>query len=249
MQGVKVMPLDRLLRPLHRWVWNEPSRRARKLLSFALTEEDGGRDLSRAAELTSDPVLRRCYLQHAADEQRHARLFRERGLSLLRDLPSGTRRFEAAWLAPGERGLDDLRVDEEQDGALLAFLHLSERAAAARFQLYSEVLQDAQTRQVFAEVLRDEVFHVRYSFDQLSRVAPRRTGRALWRARGKRVWKAYLRFATALAGLLGGVMLTAQYFLIIPVFAWFARRSARHEPRGWHPARPVPDSSNAHSPY
>lgn len=44
---------------LHRYVWRDPARRARKLLDFAQTEADGGRDLVRAAELTPDPVLRR----------------------------------------------------------------------------------------------------------------------------------------------------------------------------------------------
>ena len=34
------------------------------------------------------------------------------------------------WLTPGERGLDDLKVGEETDAPVLAFLHLSEKAAA-----------------------------------------------------------------------------------------------------------------------
>ena len=44
---------------LHHWIWRHPARRARKLLNFAETEADGGRDLVRAAELTADPILRR----------------------------------------------------------------------------------------------------------------------------------------------------------------------------------------------
>ena len=72
-----------LLRPLHRWVWLDTARRARKLLRFAETEADGGRDLVRAAEVTPDPLLRRLFLFHARDEQRHAELFRRRGAALL----------------------------------------------------------------------------------------------------------------------------------------------------------------------
>ena len=115
-------------------------RRGRKLLRFAETEADGGRDLARAAEVTSDALLRRLYLRHAADEQRHAELFRRRGQRILSALPAptGARRFEANWLAPGERGLDDLRVERESDDSLLAFLHLSEKAAAGRFAVYRE---------------------------------------------------------------------------------------------------------------
>src|SRR3954471_1292227 len=124
--GMRAEPstLDRLLKPLHRWIWADGRRRARKLLRFAETEADGGRDLARAAELTRDPLLRRLYLRHAEDEQRHADLFARRGRELL--LSQGNSRgFEANFIAPGERGLDDLRLEDQPDEALLAFLHLS----------------------------------------------------------------------------------------------------------------------------
>src|SRR5712691_3032181 len=126
--------LDRWLRPLHRWIWADVGRRARKLLRFAETEADGARDLSRAAELTRDPSLRSLYLRHADDEQRHAVLFRRRGRELFDSSRAGV--FEANWLAPGERGLDDLDVGLESDESLLAFLHLSEKAAPGRFVVY-----------------------------------------------------------------------------------------------------------------
>ena len=54
--------MDRLLKPVHRWIWHDPERRVQKLLRFSETETDGGRDLLRAAELTSDPLLRWLYL-------------------------------------------------------------------------------------------------------------------------------------------------------------------------------------------
>src|SRR5262245_11034512 len=108
--------LDRMLKPVHRWVWRDEARRARKLLSFARTEADGGRDLAQAAERTPDARLRRLYLRHAQDEQRHAELFRARAREILAELPPGSEpRFEASWFAPGERGLDDLAVDRERD--------------------------------------------------------------------------------------------------------------------------------------
>src|SRR5215468_3630439 len=49
---------DKLLRPVHRWVWSDTRRRAEKLMRFAETEADGGRDIARAAELTQDARLR-----------------------------------------------------------------------------------------------------------------------------------------------------------------------------------------------
>jgi rubrerythrin len=233
---------DRLLRPLHRWVWVDPQRKLRKLFRFAETEEEGGRDISRAAELTSDPLLRRLFLRHAADEQRHADLFRARGRTLLAQLgasPEGA--LEANWLAPGERGLDALEVEGARADELLAFLHLSEKAAAGRFVLYREVLEkDPLTRDVFDDVLHDEVFHMGYTRSQLARIAPRKQGLALWRARAGRLWKAYLRVAAALASVGGTIVLTLQYFLVLPLFAWAAKRQARKEAPGFRKARAAP---------
>ncbi len=230
----RVSLLERALRPVHRWVWADAHRRARKLLTFAVTEADGGRDLSRAAELTADPRLRALFLRHADDERRHAELFLARGRSLLSEVARGGRPpFEANLLAPGERGLDDLRVDEERDASLLAFLHLSEKAAAGRFASYRDVIPDDGTREVFRRVLRDEVFHMSYTRTQLERVAPGRHRHQLWLARASRLWKGYLRAASAVAGLLGSVVLVLQYFLVLPVFALLAKRAARRQRPGW----------------
>jgi hypothetical protein len=228
--AVSQHPLDRILSPLHRWVWRDPWRRGAKLLRFAMTEADGGRDLSRAAELTKDALLRRLYLHHAEDELRHASLFRARGRAILAELPPAPENggFQANFFAPGERGLDDLRVEDERDAALLAFLHLSEKAAAQRFATYHEVLAfDPSTRDVFTDILRDEAFHMNYTYAQLRRVSPKRHGVQLLWARLSRLWKGYLRIATAIANVMGGIILTVQYFTILGVFALFAKRSAR----------------------
>ncbi len=226
-----------LLRPLHSWVWLDPARRARKLLRFAETEADGGRDLVRAAEVTPDPLLRRLFLFHARDEQRHAQLFRRRGTVLLHALSGPSRSgYRADWLAPGERGLDDLRIEALEDGALLAFLHLSEKSAAADFTSYRDVLErDPSTRAVFEEVLRDEAYHMNYTLSQLVRVSPQRHRHLLWRARLSRLWKGYLRLALAFAGAMSGLILTVLYFALLPPFAYLAKRAARQEPVGWLP--------------
>jgi len=228
--------IDLLLSPVHRWVWSDVQRRARKMLRFSATEADGARDIARAAELTHDPILRRLYLRHADDEQRHAFLFQRRGRELL-DSSRG-RVFEANWLAPGERGLDHLDVGSDGDEALLAFLHLSEKAAAGRFAVYGKVLDgDPQSRAMFARILEDEEFHMTYTRKQLARLSPRQQGFRLWKARAGRLWKAYLRVATALAALLGTVMLAIQYFVILPPFALLAKHSARREREGFSPSR------------
>src|SRR5262250_3031519 len=226
---------DRMLTPVHRWIWSDTDRRVQKLLHFSETETDGGRDILRAAEVTSDPLLRRLYLEHAIDEFRHGVLFRHRAAALLKDSESRSNNgFRGDWLAPGGHGLDDLQVDSESDIDMLAFLHLSEKAAASRFTVYRDVMEhDPPTRAVFEEILHDETFHMGYTLTQLARVEPQRHRRHLWRARLSRLWKAYLRLASGLAGILGSILLTIQYFVLLPPFAWMAKRAGKRDPLGW----------------
>jgi len=242
-------PLDRILRPVHRWVWGDFDRRVRKLLAFAKVEGDGGRDILRAAELTPDPLLRRLYLEHAIDELRHADLFRERGAALLQLRASrSTTLFDTSPL-PGGHGLDDLAIEGEPDHRLLAFLHVAEKSAAGRFAIYRDVVDDdPPTRAIFDEILRDEVFHMNYTYTQLARVKPTSFRRQVWQARGSRLWKRYLRAAAALAGVMGSAILTIMYFVGLAPFAWLARRAQRREPAGWTPIN-VHDHDSPHSQY
>src|SRR5437868_10853068 len=166
-------PLDRIMRPIHRWVWGDADRRLRKLLAFAEVETDGGRDILRAAEVTPDPLLRRLYLEHAIDELHHGDLFRERGAALLRTRAARTQTLFNGNPLPGGHGLDDLSIEGEPDHRLLAFLHVAEKAAAGRFAIYRDVVaDDPPTREIFEEILRDEVFHMNYTYTQLARVLP-----------------------------------------------------------------------------
>lgn len=229
-----------MLAPVHRWIWRDDGRRLQKLLRFGETEIDGGRDILRAAEVTSDPLLRRLYLLHAIDEMRHGILFRRRAMEMSR---AGDRPAESMF-PPAGHGLDDLEVSEETDDTMLAFLHVSEKAAATRFTVYRDVLDcDPATRKVFEEILHDEMFHMNYTLAQLVRVSPQRHRRHLWRARLSRLWKAYLRLATALAGVMGTLLLTIQYFVVLPIFALFAKRAQRRERRGWTQIAPERNGS------
>src|SRR3954467_14150967 len=178
--------VDRLLRPVHHWVWGDFDRRVRKLIAFGEVEGDGGRDILRAAELTPDPLLRRLYLEHAIDELRHADLFRRRSAAPLRLRSTRSAALFAASPLPGGHGLDDLSIEGEPDHRLLAFLHVAEKAAADRFAIYRELVDDdPPTRAIFEEILRDEVFHMNYTYTQLTRVSPRAHRRQVWHARFK----------------------------------------------------------------
>src|SRR5437773_7093083 len=205
MAGVSGAPVDRMLRPVHRWVWGNFDRRVRKLLAFAEVEGDGGRDILRAAEAPPDPLLRRLSLEPAIDELRHADLFRQRGAALLQLRSTRSQALFNTSPLPGGHGLDDLSIEGEPDHRLLAFLHVAEKAAAGRFAIYRDVVDDdPSTRAIFEEILRDEVFHMNYTYTQLTRVLPRAYRRQVWQARASRLWKRYLRAAAAVASVIGG---------------------------------------------
>jgi hypothetical protein len=140
---------------------------------------------------------------------------------------------------PGGHGLDDLTIKGESDYRLLAFLHVAEKAAAGRFEIYREVVDDdPPTQAIFEEILRDEVFHMNYTYTQLARIKPKGYRWQVWQARATRLWKRYLRLAVGVAGVMGKVVLTLMYFVVLAPFAWLAKRSARREPIGWTPIAP-----------
>ena len=225
-------------------MWGDFDRRVRKLLAFAEVETDGGRDILRAAEVTPDPLLRRLYLAHAIDELHHGVLFRQRGAALLSTRSTRSRTLFNGNPLPGGHGLDDLSIEGEPDHRLLAFLHVAEKAAAGRFTIYREMVDDdPSTRAIFEEILRDEVFHMNYTYTQLARIAPRSYRRHVWWGRASRVWKRYLRVAAALAAVIGTLVLTMIYFILLPPFAWLAKRAARREQAGWAAISPAPGDS------
>src|SRR5947207_4534982 len=222
MRSGRAAPLDRVLRPVHRWIWSDFDRRVRKLLAFAEVETDGGRDILRAAEGTPDPLLRRLYLAHAIDELHHGDLFRQRGAALLRARGARGGGLFGGSPLPGGHGLDDLRVEDEPDDRLLAFLHVAEKSAAGRFAIYRDIVDDdPATRAIFEEILRDEVFHMNYTYTQLIRILPSSYRRQVWQARASRLWKRYLRVAAAVARVLSTTILTVLYFVLLAPFACF----------------------------
>ena len=77
-----------------------------------------------------------------------------------------------------------------------------------------------------------------YTLTQLARISPQHHRRHIWRARLSRLWKAYLRVASALAGVIGTLLMTGQYFVLMPPFAWLAKRAARQERPGWTAVAP-----------
>lgn len=205
-------------------VWRRPAERLRE---FAETEAFGARDLARAAEVVPDVWMRRRLLQHAEDEVRHARLLGEQAG------PAAEQTLGA--LVAGESATDT-GVDIEQLGEVpfLAFVHLAEKRAAAEFALHRDAL--AGKGAVFDAILADERRHVAWTERALERYRAAGRGREVARALRRLRWERWLapgRWATQqLAGVMGAVVLTLLYFVMLPAFVPFARRARS----GWQPA-------------
>ena len=78
---------------------------------------------------------------------------------------------------------------------------------------------------------------------ELTRISPQSARRLVWRARASRLWKRYLRVAATVAALLGNTILLIMYFVLLPPFAWLARRAARRERPGWTAVVPQRDDA------
>lgn len=203
--------LARLTRPLR---WRSPRVTARMLAAFARAERSSYLDMMAAANATSSSTRRVEYLRHAIDEQRHARMFRQRALELDPDLAFAPQLFHADCEQLFER------LGEAQ---LLAFVHVGERRGRAQMALYRAELSalangprgDLKTLSLFEAILRDEERHERYSLD-----LSRELGGSLSKARGWELWRSFRRAGSSMSSLLFFVSMAALYVALLPLAVW-----------------------------
>lgn len=242
-------------------VWTDPVRRYRTLLSFAETEEDGGKDLAAAARRISDPDLRKHILRHAEDEKRHAALFRRRAAELADEAAGGEasagasdRAYDLSRKRPGlevdAHGFFNAGLcDELGEVAYVAMLHVAERRAAEVFETHRDAnAGDAATREVFEEILRDEKYHVAYTGRFLDKW--RADGRGhevragLRSARSSRLLDAWKRLGVRSGAGFSRLVLRVLYWTLLAPFGLAARRSEGRA--GWQSSGDVAD---AHGQY
>jgi rubrerythrin len=227
--------------------WSDPVRKLRTLESFARTEEDAGLDIARAARGVRDAELVAHLERHARDELKHAELFRGRANELRAqgvDAPraeQAERAYDLA-LARGRAALnahgflESAACDEQGEIAYVAFLHVAEKRADALFRRHARALGgDERTRAIFAEIQRDESYHVAYTKTLLERWKRAGRGaevaRGLQAARGTEFLGAWKRLGVRSATGLARVLLFVSYFTWVVPFGLLARRA---RPRaGW----------------
>lgn len=220
-------------------VWKfVPGRAATKMAEFSHTEAGSGLDMLAAAAESPRRELRARYFRHALDELRHSRLFRERAVAMAAARsPGGHSRAQAVLDDGGYIASQGIRGNESlfrQLGELefLAFVWVHEKRGAEQFDIYADLLRDdAPTASMFAEIARDERFHIAYSRAELDRYV-KGGGRsavrwAVLRVRGRRAWQGWLRFTRELGNRMAGLWLGILYLFLIGPCSLVARATER----------------------
>lgn len=254
-------PMSWLERRRYRAVWSDPHRSLLTLESFAETEGDGGRDLLAAALRVRDQEVLTHIRNHAEDEVRHARLFRDRAQEVAegqgRHLGALDEEKGKAYDLSGTRSADQVNAhgffqvglfDEMGEVGYIAMLHLAEKRAAHIFTQHRAAALsagDEATAKIFDEILKDEKYHVAWTATVLNRWRGEgrdaEVSRALRSSRRGRALDAWRRLGLRSAGGLATVLLCALYWTVLAPFGLFARQA---RPRaGWQDSRSGPLSS------
>lgn len=224
-------------------LWHDEGRTRRTLESFARTERGGASDIEKAARRTLDPWLREHLLRHAADERRHGEMFEALARSLADAGSSeGDREIEFE-LISGSRDRGDVNAhgflasgefDDFDDVEFVAMLHVAEKKAAALFAMQRDLTAHRpEVQRAFADILKDERYHVSYTHAALQRMREsgrgREVSRALAAARGQRALGAWKRLGARVTANLGRLLLFATYFTVLVPFALLARVRRRED--------------------
>lgn len=179
-------------------------------------------DLRIAARLTSSPERAATYLAHAADEERHARMFgaHAREWAERAGLPGA---------APEHADVEHLfeRLGEER---FVAFVHRGERRGRVQFEHYRDHFArrgEEKTAALFGAIVEDERRHEETSGALLVALAGPRASRvrvevALWEA-----WRTWLRLGRALSGVVYALAMAVVYVLSAPLALAMRLRAPR----------------------
>jgi hypothetical protein len=221
-----------------RRILGNPAARKFLLNSLAVGEADSALDLDRVAEHVTDPLLSRRIYRHFAEEQKHARLFRQhleaegfRSTPLPPELDY--ERFAQRYgMGTPKARLDDPAPFGAED--LILFFAGSkageERACAEMEELTRDLAGDPPTAALLRAIHEDELRHVDYATAELNRLADAghrplvlRTLRAARRAEA-RAHRAVSRAFMARLFTLLGAPAVVRFFAGLAIDAGFVAR-------------------------
>lgn len=217
-----------LARTVGRLTWSFPARTARRLHRFALAEQASMIDLVIAARRTPSAARAARYLAHAADEQRHARMFSAHAREW-------AERANVPPPPPPRADVEHL-FDTLGEAGFLALVHLGERHGRRDFEQYRAQFArrgEARTAAIFEAVLADERRHEASSWALLVEVAGSEGAarRALLKIGARQAWRAWLRAGRVLGNAVYVVLAALLYLACAPLA--LAVRAALPSPSGF----------------
>jgi rubrerythrin len=239
---------DWLLWTVSSVVWRIPGRVPAKLAGFSHTEAGSAFDMLAAVEETPRREMRVKYFRHALDEMKHATMFRKRAIALSSKRTGRTQAMLDDSSFIREHGINEADSLFSKLGEIefLAFVWIAERRGAQQFDVYADLLKDDDdTQAMFAEIAKDERFHISYSRAELDRYETdgelEAVKEAVSRVKRRRWLEAWLRFSIVMGDFMSNLWLGILYILVLGPSSIFARISER-QPRGFVTPEPPQDT-------
>jgi rubrerythrin len=216
-------------------VWRSETKTATKFRGFSATEAGSALDMLKAAELEKDPRRRKLFFRHALDEARHSNYFRDQARSVDPDFKSGGERYNLIH-ATRQNLYQNLCLTE-----FMAFVYLAEKRGESHFRTLVTHFKDRPAiHDMFARIVKDEQFHVRYSkriLDEWSREGRgSEVKAAIRKIQLNRAWGAWRRQGRRLGDLTSRLVLKVAYFIVVPPFSLMQYLLQRKQLPGWREA-------------
>lgn len=190
-----------------RWS-GHPDRVAATLKRFGDVESDSAWQYLQALEVCSDPAVRRMLFENVLEEFKHADYFYGAAHALATErLRSPEQRRTLLTERP-----DDLP-------RFLAYAHVSEEAIHGQFDSYARACRLPAVAKVFRDISEDEASHGCETQACLRRLvgSDRAAARAVRRARGRRLYEAWMRSAARLGDVTFYPLLGLVFFIFGPL--------------------------------
>jgi len=223
------------------FVWRSEKKTTAKFRGFSATEAGSALDMLKAAELEKDSRRRRLFFRHALDEARHSNYFRDQAKSMDPDFAGREGKYNLIH-ATRQNLFQNLCLTE-----FMAFVYIAEKRGEAHFRSLMAHFKDRPAvYDMFARIVKDEQFHVRYSkriLDEWSRGGRKSEVKAaLRKVQLNRAWGAWRRQGRRLGDLTSRLVLKIAYFIVVPPFSLMQYLLQRTSSIGWKQAEQTTSS-------
>lgn len=200
------------------FAWKLGDRKAAAIRGFQATEADGVWHLHRVLDRIEDPKVRAILFTHSLEEEAHAEEFAHAyKLYTERSIPPAT--YER----------HDLLANGDATWKALAFVHVGEEDATARFGYIAEALGDEPLKQSLDRICADEAGHVDLTENLLRSLGakPEEMRREYAKVRLARLWEGWMRNGRRVVDVVASGLLSVAYYLLAPWVRASAQRALR----------------------